>query len=204
MAKIKKLAIILPEERTSAADVVTYGKAVLAGMGAHTELFPEPVPTLKELDDAIKALVAADVPEGDRSPNTDLVLQEKKMVVIGILEPLSRFVLLKANGDRTTAAKSGFKLNVEETVNKAPGEFSAKFVRTGPADGSATVRIEERAGCALFIVELKVEEKWVMMDAFNTLLFTVEGLPSGSSVLRIYGKKGVKKSPAVEIVVKAV
>jgi hypothetical protein len=173
-------------------------------MAAHKDIYPAPTPPLGTLEEAMNALEAADAPEGDRSPNTDLVLSAKKLVVIDILEPLSRYVLLTADGNRYKAALSGFPLNAEETVSRPPGEFKAVFVQPGPDDGTATVRIEERAGCALFIVELKVEEKWVMIDAFNTLLFTVEGLPSGSSVLRIYGKKGVKKSPAVEIVVKAV
>lgn len=203
MAKIKKLAIILPEERASAADVLTYAKAVSKGLTNHVDIYASPTPTVKELDDAITALENAQVSEDDRSASTDRVLEEKKQAVLAVLEPQSRYVLLVADGDRSKAAKSGFKLNAEETVKKVPGEFKAVFVRPGADAGTSIVRIEERAGCAFFLVQLKVEEKWVMIDGFNTLTFTVEGLPSGSSTLRIYGKKGTKKSPAVEIVVRA-
>jgi hypothetical protein len=204
MAKITKLNIVLPKEKTSVADVLTQARSASKGMTTHKDIYPAPEPPIGALDTAIAALVAADVPEGDRSANTDLVLQERKVAVINILEPQSRYVLLVANGDRTKAAKSGFQLNVEETVSKPPGEFKAVFVKAGPDDGTAIVKIEERAGCAIFIVQLKADDKWVMIDAFNTLQFTVEGLPSGASILRIYGKKGTKKGPAMEIVVKAV
>lgn len=203
MAKIKKLAIILPDSKAKAPEVLTYGKAVHTGMSAHREIFSSPMPSVEALKTALDELETANVSEANRSDNTDIVLEEKRMAVMDILEPQSRYVLLVADGDRSKAAKSGFKLNVAESVKKVPGEFKAVFVRPGTDAGTAVINIEERAGNAFFLVMLWVEDKWVMIDGFNTLTFAVEGLPPGESKLRIYGKKGKRKSPVVDLLVRA-
>ena len=204
MARRKKLSIILPRENVATAAVITYAKGVENGMTTNAATFPTPPVTMAALGAAITAAENAQVPESDRSSNTDAVLAQKKQDLLDLLLPLSNYVLSVANGDRFVAGLSDFELSKEETTNNPPGQFSASFLRPGPTDGTAEVRIGARAGNALFIVMLKVGDAWVMLDAFNTLQFTVEGLPSGTSTLRIYGKKGQLRSPAVEIVVKAV
>ena len=203
MGKIKKLAIIQPQERAIAATVITYAKAAHKGMTDNAARFTEPPVRMSDFLAAIEAAEAAQVPEAERSANTDAVLNNHIKTLRQMLETLASYVLFIANGDRFVAGLSGFELNKEETTSRTPGEFNAKFVGVGANPGTANVRIEERAGCALFIVQLKVGDDWVMIDAFNTLLFTVEGLPSGPSLLRIYGKKGDAKSPMLELAVRA-
>lgn len=203
MAKIKKLAIILPDSKAKASVVITYAKAVYAGMNSNAATFTDPPITMVNFKAAITAAENADVPEADRSANTDAELEKKLKTLREMLLTLSTYVLFVANGDRSIGALSGFELNKEETTKKTPGEFRAVFVRPGADAGTAIVNVEERAGNTLFIVQLWVEDKWVMIDAFNTLTFTVEELPAGSSRLRIYGKKGKTKSPAVELIVRA-
>ncbi len=203
MAKIKKLAIIQPDSKAKAPVVITYAKAVYDGMNANAATFPAPPITMVNFKAAITAAETANVSEAERSANTDAELEKRIKTLREMLETLSNYVLFVANGDRSIAALSGFQLNKETTTKKAPGEFRAVFVRPGADAGEAVVNIEERAGNTLFIVQLLVEDKWVMIDAFNTLTFTVEELPAGPSRLRIYGKKGKKKSPAVELIVRA-
>lgn len=203
MPKIKKLAIILPAAKAKADTVIHYAKAVHTGMSANAATFPAPPITMVAFKEAIDMAVAAQVPEADRSDNTDALLDKRAGELRKMLDTLATYVLFVADGDRSMAALSGFELNKEEKTKHTPGEFSAKFVKPGADAGTAIVRIEERAGNTLFIVQLKVDDKWVMVDAFNTLLFTVEGLPAGQSTLRIFGKKGKTKSPAVMVVVRA-
>ncbi len=203
MGKIKKLAIIQPHERASASTVITYAKAAHKGMSDNATTFPSPPIIMLDFKKAIDAAEAAIVPEADRSENTDKALAKLVNDLRKMLETLATYVLFVADGDRYTAGLSGFELNKEETISRKPGEFKAKFMQAGPNPGTAIVRIEERAGCAFFIVKRKVGDDWVMLDAFNTLLFTVEGLPSGESTLLIYGKKGSDKSPEVQLVVRA-
>lgn len=203
MGKIKKLAIIQPSERATAPTVITYAKAAHSGMSTNATTFPSPPIRMEDFKKGIDDAEAAIVPEADRSENTDKVLDKLIKDLRKMLETLATYVLFVADGDRYTASLSGFELNKEETTTHKPGEFKAKFMQPGANPGTAVVRIEERAGSAFFIVKLLVEGKWVMIDAFNTLLFTVEGLPSGESRLLVYGKKGTDTSPEVQLVVRA-
>lgn len=203
MAKRKKLTIILPVEKAAPTTVVTYAKAVHKGMSTNAATFPSPPISMEDLKKAFDAAEAAIVPEADRSDNTDKALAKLIKDLRKVLETLAAYVLFVADGDRYTAGLSGFELNKEETTNHKPGAFKAKFMQPGPNPGTAIVRIEERAGNALFIVKRKVGEDWVMIDAYNTLLFAVEGLPSGESILLLYGKKGTDLSPEVQLVVRA-
>lgn len=204
MAKITRLSTKLPKENASVSSVISYCENVETGMTDNADIFPAPVPTLVLFSAALVALIAS-VPTKDEknTTNTNLMQKHKKDIIKNFLQPWSDYVLLVANGDRYKAGLSGFVLNVEDTVEHDPGPFSAVFIGPGPDAGQAIVEVAERAGNALFIVELKVGEQWVMVDAFNTLKFTVEGLPSGESIIRITGKKGVKKSPKVTLIVRA-
>lgn len=204
MAKIKKLSIKIPKEEASVSSVISYCENVKTGMTDNAATFPDADPTLLLFIAALTALKAS-VPSKDEknTTNTKAMQKHKKDIIKNFLQPWSEYVLLVANGDRYVAGLSGFVLNVENTVEKDPSAFTATFVGVGPDGGQAIVEITERAGNALFIVEKKVGEDWVMIDAFNTLKFTVEGLPSGESNIRITGKKNVKKSPKVILSVRA-
>ncbi len=204
MVIVKKLTIKLPREDASVSSVISYCENVETGMTANADTFPLPVPTLVLFSAAIVALKAS-VPSKDEknTMNTKAMQKHKKDIIINFLQPWSEYVLLVANGDRYKAGLSGFVLNVAEKVEHNPGPFSAVSIGPGPDAGQAIVEVGERAGNALFIVELKVGEQWAMIDAFNTLKFTVEGLPSGESIIRITGKKGVKRSPKVTLIVRA-
>lgn len=180
-----------------------YCKSVTTGMTNNVETFPLPPVPIKQIEEKVKALGDANVAEGDRSANTRSQVKKIKGEIIEVLSTNANYVLLVANGDRSIAVLSGYTLTEGERKPQPPKEFKAVFVGVGPDPGTAIVNIEERAGNALFIVQQKVEDKWVMIDAFGELTFTVEGLPPGQSMLRIYGKKSKKKSPAVELVVRA-
>ncbi len=203
MAKRKKFTIILLEENASATSVLTLGKSVSTNMGLNATTFPTPPVALTALDTALEELEEADVPEDNRSNMTDLNLKNKKLIVLAMLSTLAGYVLMIANGNRNKASLSGFTLSAEDTVDHPPGEFELKSRKAGADEGTVEIRLNHRAGNAVFIVQLKVGDEWVIIDAFNTITFVVKGLPSGTSYLRIYGKKGDKKSPAIEVTVKA-
>lgn len=204
MAKIKKLTIKLPKENASVASVISYAENVENGMTDNAATFPSPTPTLALFSAALAALIAS-IPAKDEknTVSTNLMQKLKKELIDSYLRPLADYVLLVSNGDRYTAGLSGFVLNVEDTTEHLPSVFTARFVGVGADPGTAIVEIDERAGNVLFIVELKVNDQFVMLDAYNTLKFTVEGLPSGESIIRLTGKKGTRRSPQVTLVVRA-
>ena len=204
MAKRSEFKIILPKSKTLVSSVISTGDSVKTNMTKNLAVFPDPVPTLDDLGTALQALKDSVPPENERSTaSNNLTEKLKKEFIENYLKPLSGYVLFVAKGDRYKAGLSGFELSKEDTVERAPGEIEAVFVGPGPSEGTAKVRILNRAGNALFKVYLKVDDKWVMLDAFNTLTFIVKNLPSGSSQLRIIGKKGDLESPPVDITVKA-
>lgn len=204
MPRIKKLSIILPDERSPVSTVITDGENVLEGMTNNADVFTTPPVTMLALAAALNLLKDSVVPENEKNTTTTNLMHKRKADFIkNELLPLSNYVLLVANGDRYIAGLSGFRLNKEETSNTEPGEFQAVSMGVGPIVGSTIVRILERAGCIFFIVKHKVGDDYIMHNAYNTLTFTVTDLPSGSNILQIIGKKGEYTSPPVELVVRA-
>lgn len=205
MAKRKKFVIILPEEKSSVQAILSYGRSVLSGLKSHPDKFPEPTPTPAALETALDELEAANLPEGDMSDNARIMLHEKKRIVLGVLRELSAYVIGVSKGDRFTASLSGFKLSAEETKATQQGEILIKYIKPGLNSGEAIVRIGNRGGHDLFIVSLKkADGEFVMLDAFSLSTFTIKGLPSGSSVILITGKKSDVAGASVEAVAKAV
>ena len=195
----------LPREVPSLAWGAGLGDAAMdARVAEYTAKFANPIVPLKDLEAANIALDATILPENKRSNDTDMVMEEKKLELLELLVKLSNYVLLVANGDRVIAGLSGFKLTKEEKTPDNPTTLELDKVTTGSSAGTARVSLKSRAGCAIFIVQLKnAEGEYKMFDAFNTTTFDLEGLPAGESLIRIYGKKGKKKSPMLDAVVRA-
>lgn len=203
MAKIK-LGIILPKPKSPATDYVSLGRAVVSGLTSNPSIFVTPAVPIKDIDDATKAVEDAIVPELKKSKETDLILESKKQALLSLLITESNYVLLIANGDRMTAELSGFKLTKESTTKQDPSALEVKKIAIGADPGTAIITLKERAGCAFFLVMLKLEDgTFQLIDGFNTLEFTVTSLPSGESTLRIYGKKDDKVSPFLDVLVRA-
>lgn len=199
-----KLGIILPTKKSSAEDVLELGESVVNGLTTHVGQFPNPVVKIEDLSAAVTALDAAILPENSRSNNTNMVMEQKKGELLDLLSKEANFVLLIANGDRSIAGLSGFTLSKDEKSPNNPTTLELKKVSTGSSAGTATVSLKDRAGCAIFLVMLKNGEgDYKMFDAFNTTAFELTGLPAGESLLRIYGKKGKKKTPTLDVVVRA-
>lgn len=199
-----KLGIILPTKKTLAPDVLAEGESVLNGMTTHAASFPDPAVKLTDLETAVTALDESILPENKRSNDTNMVMEQRKLELLDLLAKQSNYVLLVANGDRTIAEFSGFTLTKEEKTPNNPTVLELNKVSTGTSAGTANVSLKSRAGCAIFIVQLKhADGEYSMLDGFNTTSFLLEGLPAGESVLRIYGKKGKKKSPNLDVVVRA-
>lgn len=206
MAKRTKLNYLLPDEKTPANEVIAEGDNLVAGLTDNPTVFVDPTPTPAEITTDLNLLKTANsVPDNEKNTLTrDLLQKRKEDFINNMLKPAANYGLFVANGDRYIAGLLGLKLSKEETNNYTPSVFSAYFVGAGPSEGTAKVRINQRAGNALFKVYLKVNDEWKLWDAFNTLTFIVTGLPSGSSQLRIIGKKGDVESPEVDITVKAI
>lgn len=205
MARKKKLSFILPTEKTSADKVSDQGDSLVNGLTDNDDIFETPVPSVADITTGLNLLKTANsVPENEQNHNTRELLKKRKVDFINnLLMPSSYYVLSVANEDRYIAGLVGLEMNKEDTSTHTPSVFTATFEGVGAASGTAKVRINNRAGNALFKVFLRVGDAWVLWDAFNTLKFTVKGLPSGSSTIRIIGKKGDVESPEVDLAVRA-
>lgn len=205
MPRIKKLSFILPNAKSSASKVIDEGNSLVNGLTDNPTVFVTPSPSIADITAGLDLLVAANsVPELEKNKRTNELLRKRKVDFINnFLMPSSYYVLSVANEDRYKASLVGLEMNKEETSAHTPSVFSAMFEGVGAAAGTANVRISHRAGNSLFKVLLKVGDDWVLWDAFNTLKFTVKNLPSGSSTVRIIGKKGEVESPEVDLVVRA-
>lgn len=206
MARINQLSIILPNEKTSVSAVISYGNDVKSGMTAHAATFPDPLPSMEDFSTALENLTTANNVASDKKNNeTNQLLKKRKIDFINhMLKPLSIYVLYIAKGNRYTAGLSGFVLNKEETSSQPPGPFTAVFEGVGPNDGTAWVRIENRAGNLYYEIERKINDQWVIIKTSSELRFLVANLPAGTTILRITGKKGEMSSPPFELVVKAI
>lgn len=204
MAKKLKLGIVLLKEKSPAQDMLDYGKAVVDGMSTNADIFLNPVVSMKDLNEAVTALQNSIVPELKRSKETDLILDEKRSALSKLLASQSNYVLWVAAGDRTVVERSGFNPTKESTTPQNPTTLELKKATFGKVLGTVEVSLKDRAGCALFIVMLKDEDGvFRMVDAFNTINFTVSGLPSGESMIRVYGKKNDKVTPNLDFMVRA-
>lgn len=205
MPRIKKLSYLLPNFKTPAAKVIDDGDSVVAGLTDNPTVFEEPVPPIADITTGLTLLKTANsVPENEQNTlSRELLKKRKEDFIEFLLTPASNYGLFIANEDRYTAGLLGLPLNKEETTAHNPSAFTAVFEGVGAAAGTAKVRISDRAGNALFKVFLKVGTDWVLWDAYNTLSFIVSGLPSGSSTIRIIGKKGEVDSPEFDLVVRA-
>lgn len=203
MAKISKLSIILPEKKASATDVVTYARRVKTNLTTYAETFPNPTVKLPDFEAAITTLENSIVTGKEKSDATDERTAQFQKPVMEMLYTLSVYVLMVANSDRYIAGLSGFTLNKEESEAKKTEDLAVDNSKPGKEDGTVIISLKGRAGYDLFIVERKTETGWTMLWAYRKLYFTVKGLPSGSSILRITGTKGDVPGDSIEIVVKA-
>lgn len=205
MAKRKKFSIKLPELKAPVTKIDDYSKNVQNGIAANPAHFSNPSPALNELLEATDLMNKADVAEDLANESTRKVLANQKKNVLEILAKLAAYVIGMAKGDRYIASLSGFELSKEETTPQRTGEIKVYNTKPGSNDGEAIVRLSDKGGYTMLIVERKTTEAdWVMIGAFQLKTFTIKGLPSGSSVIRITGYKSDVAGASVETVVKAV
>ncbi|GEM_PF-2204527 len=205
MAQRTIFTIILLTMKDSAEAFEDLCNEVDAGIGGNPLVFVTPSPTLLALKAARDAMIAADVADNYANDASRIVLKERKEEVLALLRQLAAYVIGVAKGNRYIAALSGFKLSKEETTPKPTGSFSIKDTKPGTSDGEAIVRLASKGGYTMFTVEKKMPSgEWVMIKAFQLKVFTLTGLPSGSTNIRITGYKSDDPGMVLETVVKAV
>jgi hypothetical protein len=205
MAKKEQFSIIQPKPKTPVAKLSDYSKNVQSGIGGQPTYFVEPSPPVKDLKDATDAMNAANVAEDLANDATRKELANQKKKVLEILALLAAYVIGVAKGDRYIASLSGFELTKEETTPKKTGEIKILDTKPGSNDGEAILRLSDKGGYTMFIVERKTAAgDWMIIGAFQLKTYTIKGLPSGSTVVRITGYKSDVPGNSVETVVKAV
>lgn len=205
MAQKTTFSILLPKLTQPVKDFTDLCDDIDAGIGGNPTKFVTPSPTLEALRAAKDAIISADVAENLVNDASRIVLRQRKRELLDILREIAAYVIGVAKSDRYIAELSGCKLSKEETTPKPTGEFSIKDTKPGSNDGEAILRLSDKGGYTMFIVERKTTEgEWVQIGAFQLKTYTIKGLPSGSSVIRITGYKSDVAGHSVETVVKAV
>ncbi|MBI1225163.1 MAG: hypothetical protein GC192_07970 [Bacteroidetes bacterium] len=203
MSRYRSFRIKLPSANASATSVYNYGNAVKVGLSANVATYASPTPTVAQLTTALDELLAADVPKTERSENTRNTLLQKIAAVMEMLEDLAPYVIGIAGNDRYKAGLSGFPLSKEESTVRHQGPFGIKSVKPGEADGTVDIVLSNRGGNDYFKVFRKVDDVWVLHDAFQNKSYTLTNLPSGTSIIKIVGYKSDMPGSEVETVAKA-
>ena len=205
MATKTSFTILLPVASRPVKELTDLCDDIEAGIGGNPTKFVTPSPTLEALRAAKDAVISANVAENLVNDASRIVLRQRKRELLDLLREIAAYVIGVAKSDRYVAELSGCKLSKEETTPQPTGEFRIRDIKPGSNDGEAVLRLADKGGYAMFIVERKTTEgEWVQIGAFQLKTYTIKGLPSGSSVIRITGYKSDVAGHSVETVVKAV
>jgi hypothetical protein len=192
-----RLSIVLPKETDDDLAVNKEVDDVCNQMAAEAVLFPAPPVKLEDIKALNQRFRDAIPSEGNRSDNSLMAMMELKRQLLKEFKKNSFYVLLVADGDRDTAARSGYRLNSDTLVKKKPG--LPVVIKKVPGDDPGTIRLslQDKAGCDYFIVELRnADGTYTMIDAFDRIRGgLVRNVPSGRSFIRLQGRKGNDLGP---------
>lgn len=197
-----RLTIVLPKENDDDLAVNKEVDDTCDQLAKEASLFPSPPVKLDDLKALNQRYRDAIPSPGNRSENLVMAMMDLKRQVLREFKKNSLYVLMVADGDRDTAARSGYRLNSDTPVKQRPG--LPVVVKAVPGDDAGTLRIslQDKAGCDYFIVELRTAEAngsaatYAMLDAFDRVRGgLVRNVPSGRSFVRLHGRKGNEPGP---------
>jgi hypothetical protein len=145
-------------------------------------VFPDPPTALAELKIVLPAFEAAlvDAMGGDKEMTA--VKNNKKAIVLDLLEELAMYVTVTCKGNRMDMLSSGFDVTSEDRIGrKLPPAIEKLEVELGPP-GVATTRIRNVTGAIAFVHQYTAEPPdlktvWVS-EGWSQGSYTFEGLSS--------------------------
>ena len=189
------------------ADVILYATNIVQKMTGNPS-FPTPTPTVAALDAALSDLHAAETVALSRAKGSATVRNDKRTVLISLLQQLRGYVQSVADATPENGASIIESAGLKVRKISAPGKraFAAK---PGALTGSAIVTAATAGPRSSYEWQYSTDggKTWVFAPATTQGKTTVAGLPFGTTVqfryLAVTPKGGQGDwSPAVSMLVK--
>ncbi len=147
---MKKQIIIFRNQR----DLVTISKRVIEKMKSNP-VFPNSPAALAELEKVLPEFEGALVNAQSRDKEMVAIKNNKKALILALLEELSQFVIAICKGDRALILSSGFDVTDEQS-SRTVTAIEILEVELG-APGEATVRVKKATGNVAFVYQYATE-----------------------------------------------
>ncbi|HEY3816009.1 MAG TPA: hypothetical protein VGL81_02505 [Polyangiaceae bacterium] len=189
------------------ADLILYATGVAQKMTGNPA-FPTPNPTLAAIIAATNDLHTAETAALTRAKGTAVVRDDKRTVLVSLLQQLRGYVqsVADATPENGAAIIESAGLTVRKITARGKRTFAA---RTGPLSGSAIVTAANAGPRASYEWQYSTDggKTWVSAPATTQGMTKITGLPSGSTAqfryLAVTPKGGQGDwSPALSLLVK--
>jgi hypothetical protein len=147
---MKKQIIIFRNQR----DLVTICQRVIEKMKSNP-VFPTPPTALAELEKVLPEFEAALVNAKSRDKEMVAIKNNKKALILALLEELAQFVIATCKGDRALILSSGFDAKDEQSSRPVTA-IEALEVELG-APGEATLRVKTATGTLSYVHQYATE-----------------------------------------------
>jgi hypothetical protein len=162
--------------------LITYAQGIVKAMTGNPS-FPSPNPALAAVNDAVNELQAAETAALARTKGAVATRNEKRTVLIRLLEQLKAYVqtVADANADSGASIVQGAGMGMRKTTVRGAHVFGAK---AGPVSGSAKVVAATAARRASYEWEYSVDggKTWVTAPTTLQAKTMVTGLTPGATV----------------------
>jgi hypothetical protein len=160
-------------------DLVTISKRVIDKM-ENNQVFPNPPAALAELKKTLPEYQEALVKAKSRDKEMVSVKNDKKAIILALLEQLAQYVIATCKGDRTLILSSGFDVTDELSSTPKPSIETVQ-VELG-ASGEATIRVKNVVGTIAYVHQYATEPPgpntvWVSEES-SIREYTFKGLTS--------------------------
>ncbi len=173
------ITLALPK---SVPALISYAKGIVNRMTANPS-FPAPTPTLAAVTAAIADLQAAETAALARTKGAVAARNEKRTVLVGVLQQLRAHVQAVADADPSAAASiiESAGVAVRKTPTRSARAFAAK---PGPVSGVAKVAAVVASRRASYEWQYSADggKTWVTAAATLQAKTTIAGLVPGSTV----------------------
>lgn len=155
------------------------GRHVMEKM-ENNPIFPDPPAALAKLKKIIPEYESSLANAMGREKTMVAIKDDKKEILLNLLDELAHYVTLICKGDRTLLLSSGFDVNVEGGAGLSPSIQKLEVILGEP--GEATMRIKNTRGAVAFIFEYTTEPPgpntiWTSRGS-SLRSYTVKGLTS--------------------------
>ncbi len=163
------------------ADISIICQRIIDNM-ENNPVFPNPPAALAELKKELPELRTALANAEGRDKQMVSIKNDKKAIVLALLQELAAYVTVTCNGDRTQILSSGFDVtNANSSGSNLLPSIEGLEVILGPA-GEATTRAKNVAGAKAYVHQYTKEQpglntEWIGIGS-STSSYTFEGLSS--------------------------